>query len=66
MWDIRLSKKKTMTIGPKGARKVKLQIDPVQFGPLTINCFNLILQILKSNQFYHFLVYYLFKILMEL
>ena len=43
-----------MTIGPKGARKVKLQIDPVQFGPLTINCFNLILQILKSNQFYPF------------
>ena len=53
MWDIRLSKK-TMTIGPEGGKKVKLQIDPVQFGPSTINCFNLIPQLSKSNQFYPF------------
>lgn len=43
-----------MTIGPEGGRKVNLQISPVQFGPSTSNCFNLILQISKSNQFYPF------------
>lgn len=43
-----------MTIGPEGGRKVKLQIGPVQFGPSTINCFHLIPQISKSNQFYPF------------
>ena len=43
-----------MTIGPEGGRKVKLQIGLVQFGPSTFNCFNLITQISKSNQFYPF------------